>query len=81
MKEDWVPIKIPDNLDKMLNDMINSDEPRVGWCLLCNQPIRSEADFLENSHTHNCQAGRELEMKIASETSRTRRRPRCRSAL
>lgn len=80
MKDDWVPIQIPDNLDEMFADMAASDEPRVGWCLLCNSPIRNEADFLENSNTHNCEAGRAFEAKVAIEVSKMRRRPRCRKA-
>lgn len=67
MKEDWVPIHLPDNFDRMLNDMVESDEPRVGWCLLCNGPIGGEEDFIPSTNTHNCDAGWAFEAKIASE--------------
>lgn len=78
MNDDWVPIQPPGNLDEMLDDMLNSAEPRVGWCLLCNGPIRSEDDFISNTNTHNCEAGRAFEVKIATETPRARRPRRCR---
>ena len=32
-----------------------------GLCLLCGETIRSEADFIPDSNTHNCDAGRRLE--------------------
>ena len=40
--------------------MVHSLEERVGWCLLCNAPIRSEADLIPESNTHNCEEGRAL---------------------
>lgn len=69
-EDGWVPIQCPNNLDKMLDDMVHSDEPRCGWCLLCNSPIRNEEDFIPDTYTHNCERGRALEAKIASESQK-----------
>jgi hypothetical protein len=77
MKEGWVPVEWPENLDQMLEDMARSDELRVGWCLVCNSPIRSEDDFILNSNTHNCEAGRLFEAKHAQTDYAALRRPEC----
>ena len=61
MKDDWVPVQIPDNFDEMLEAFANYSEERIGWCLLCNSPIRSEADLISNTNTHDCEAGRAFE--------------------
>lgn len=63
MNDDWVPIKRPANLEEMLETMLNSSEERVGGCLLCNSAIRTEADFIPETNTHNCAAGRALEFR------------------
>lgn len=60
MKENWIPLEILNNFEEMLDDMVHSLEERVGWCLLCNAPIRSEADLIPESNTHNCEEGRAL---------------------
>ena len=57
MAEKLVPIQIPENFGEMLQDMASSDEPCIGWCLLCNSPIRSEADMIPQTNTHKCKAG------------------------
>ncbi len=62
----WVPLDFPDKLDEMLADMASSDEPRVGWCLLCNSPIRSDADLVPGTNTHNCAEGLALEAEIST---------------
>ena len=46
MNDDWVPIQFPDNFDEMLEAFANYSEERIGWCLLCNSPIRTEADLM-----------------------------------
>jgi len=78
MNEDGVPIDWPENLDEMLEAWSRSLEPHVGWCLLCNSPIRSEKDFLANSNTHNCEAGRQFEVEHAAPDSVGLRRRKCR---
>jgi hypothetical protein len=61
---DWVPIQIPDSLEDMLEAMVQSTEERVGWCLLCNNAIKTEMDFIAGTHTHNCAEGKALELRI-----------------
>jgi hypothetical protein len=70
--EDWVPIKFPDNLEEMLDAFANCTEERIGWCLMCNRAIRTEADLIPNTNTHNCAAGRALEAKIADQARQDR---------
>jgi hypothetical protein len=73
MKEDWVPINCPDNLEEMMENWAYSREEKVGWCLLCNSAIRTAEDLIHGTDTHNCEAGRALEEKIAREESQTRK--------
>lgn len=61
---DWVPIQLPPNLEEMFEHWIDSDEPNVGWCLLCDCPIPSADDLIPGTNSHNCEAGRELDGKI-----------------
>jgi hypothetical protein len=74
MQDDWVPVQLSDNIDEMLTAWIESAEPKVGWCLLCNRPIRTEVDFIPGTNTHDCEAGREFE----AENRLAQRKPRCR---
>lgn len=62
--EDWVPIQIPENLEEMLDAWVNCEGPKIGWCLLCNAPIRSVDDLIADTPTHNCEAGRRFEEEI-----------------
>ena len=64
--KDWMAIKAPDNLDEMFENWANCEEPNVGWCLLCNSPIRTVADLIGGTNTHNCDMGRALEVESQS---------------
>lgn len=78
MKDDWVPLDCPENLDEMLENWANSRDENVGWCLLCNSAIRTAEDLLPGTSTHNCEAGRALEEKIArTEPQAPKVRKRC----
>ncbi len=74
MSDGWLPVELPENIDEMLTAWTESTEPKVGWCLLCDSPICTEADFIPETNTHDCEAGRIFEAKNA----RTTRKPRCR---
>lgn len=74
MKDGWVPLQLPDNIDEMLTAWAASTEPKVGWCLLCNSPIRTEADFIPETNTHDCEAGRTFEVNSVRKPPK----PRCR---
>lgn len=60
----WVPIQAPTNLEEMFQHWVESEEPNVGWCLMCDSPIRSEADMIPGTNSHNCEAGRQLDERI-----------------
>lgn len=62
--DDWVPIQAPPNLEQMYQSWIECEEPNVGWCLLCDSPIRSADDLIPGTNAHNCDAGRSLDEKI-----------------
>lgn len=72
MKEGWVPIGTPENLEKMLEGMTHSIEDRIGWCFLCNSAIPTAANLVSGTSTHNCDPGRSLEERIASAKSKQR---------
>ena len=62
MKNKMVPIQFPPNIDEMLDNWASCPEANVGWCLLCDGPIRSENDLIPKTTTHNCPAGLRLEL-------------------
>lgn len=63
-RKDWVPVRIPENIEEMVNAWVNYQGPKIGWCFLCNGPIRSADQLLGDSGTHDCEAGRSLEENI-----------------
>jgi hypothetical protein len=62
-------MKVPDNLEEMFHAWADAREPNIGWCLLCNGPIRTEDDLIPGTNSHNCEEGRALEAKIAATES------------
>jgi hypothetical protein len=64
--DDFVPLKVPENIEEILNDWVSDDTEKIGWCLLCNRPIRTEADLIPRTNTHNCARGWELELKSSN---------------
>jgi hypothetical protein len=64
MKNEMMPIRFPENIEEMLHNWASCAEANVGWCLLCDGPIRSEKDLIPNSNTHNCPAGLKLELTM-----------------
>jgi hypothetical protein len=63
MKKKLVPVQFPPNMMEMLDNWESCVEENVGWCLLCDGPIRSAQDLIENTNTHNCPAGLRLESR------------------
>jgi len=61
MNDKMAPIQFPSNILDMLDTWIASDERNVGWCLLCNRPIKSEDDLIGKTNTHDCSEGHALE--------------------
>jgi hypothetical protein len=64
MKNKTVAVRFPPNLMEMLDNWVACPDDNVGWCLLCDGPIRSAQDLIPNSNTHNCPAGLKLESRI-----------------
>jgi len=73
---DWVPIKVPENLEELYQRWVESDEPNAGICFQCGQMITCEADLIPGTNSHNCEAGRALEETIrAAEAAEQNRKP------
>jgi hypothetical protein len=64
MKKKLVPVQFPPNIMEMLDNWGSCPEENVGWCLLCDGPIRSAQDLIENTNTHNCPEGLRLESRL-----------------
>ena len=60
-----VPIRIPANMNEMLEHFFEHRGEVVGWCLLCDTAIRTEDDLIPGTDTHNCEPGRALEARAA----------------
>jgi hypothetical protein len=63
MEENQVPIQFPNDFEEKLEAMFNSTGERIGWCLLCNSAIKTEADLIPGTNIHACEAGWALEAK------------------
>jgi len=63
MKNKMVPIRFPPNMMEMLDNWKRCPDENVGWCLLCDGPIRSAQDLIPYSNTHNCPEGLRLELR------------------
>lgn len=59
-------IEVPANIGDMLARWASSSESNIGWCLLCDSPIRDEDDLLPGTHTHDCETGRVLDARNLS---------------
>ena len=51
MNKKMVPIQFPANLVEMLDNWVACPDENVGWCLLCDAPVRNAQDLIENSNT------------------------------
>lgn len=58
LNDEWVPLQMAPELNAALEDYAAYEGQRLGWCLLCNMPILTEADFISEPHTHGCPKGR-----------------------
>jgi hypothetical protein len=64
MKNKMVPNQFPPNIMEMLDNWETCPDENVGWCLLCDGPIRTAQDLIENTNTHNCPEGIKLESRL-----------------
>jgi hypothetical protein len=66
LNEDWVRLKpIPPEIEEKLSEWFASDRESIGFCCLCGHSIRTEADFIEGTNTHNCEEGRAFRVKVS----------------
>jgi len=65
--DDWVQVEIPANFDEIIDTMNASTEERIGWCFLCNGPVRGPEDLIPGTSTHRCPKGLALEEQIAKD--------------
>ena len=75
MTDEWVPINFPPNLMEMLEAWETSTEPNIGWCLMCNRPIRCMDDMIPETDTHDCPAGRALVEAHSRVAGKSRTKP------
>jgi len=54
MDEDWVLIQPPDNLDQMIESWLAYEGESVGYCFVCDSPIKSEFDMIPGTNDHRC---------------------------
>ena len=62
-----VPIECPARVEEMLRNFFAHQGEVVGWCLLCNSPLRTEDDFIPETNTHNCERGRAIHASSAEQ--------------
>jgi hypothetical protein len=60
-----VPIDFQPTVHEMAEKFFAHRGEVLGWCLLCDSPIRTEQEFIPGTDTHNCQRGRDLEASTA----------------
>jgi hypothetical protein len=59
--ENLVPVQFTGDMLEAVDRWFGSTDRGCGLCLLCLETIKSEADFIADSNTHACDAGRRLE--------------------
>ena len=64
MNNKMVSIRFPENIEEMLENSESCPDETVGWCLLCDGPIRTAQDLIEKTNTHNCPEGLKLESRL-----------------
>lgn len=65
---EWGPLRAQENLEEMLDAWQAYEGPNVGWCLLCNNAIKSHDDLIPGTNTHDCVEGRRLCQEDGSHT-------------
>jgi hypothetical protein len=75
MSDDLVPVEFPEHFDEMLDRWSAAKDKCVGWCLLCDRAIATEADLIPGTDTHNCPKGRALEAASSLEEAKADTKP------
>lgn len=60
-----VPIQFSEDLMDALEGFYQERDNCLGWCMLCNHPIRALRDLIPGTNTHDCERGRALQSASA----------------
>jgi hypothetical protein len=55
MNDHWVPIQPPNNLEGMIESWVAYEGEAVGYCFVCDSPIKSEFDIIPGTNDHRCE--------------------------
>ena len=58
MDDKLVRIKRPDNIDQMIESWLAYEGESVGYCFVCDSPIKSEFDLIPGTNDHRCERQR-----------------------
>jgi hypothetical protein len=54
MDEEGVLIQPPDNIEEMIESWLVYQGDSVGYCFVCDSPIKSEFDIIPGTNDHRC---------------------------
>lgn len=54
MDKDGVLIQSPDNIEEMIESWLLYEGESVGYCFVCDSPIKSEFDIIPGTNDHRC---------------------------
>ena len=60
MDEDWVLIQPPSHFEKMIESWLAYEGESVGYCIVCDSPIKSEFDIIPGTNDHRCEPQKAL---------------------
>lgn len=72
-------IRFPEKVCEMYVRWKTCTEPDVGWCFVCNSPIRSEKELIPGTNHHNCVDFAEENATHANETAQQQTHTRSRA--
>jgi hypothetical protein len=55
MDEDWVLIQPPSHFQEMIESWLAYEGESVGYCFVCDSPIKSEFDIIPRTNDHRCE--------------------------
>jgi hypothetical protein len=64
MDEDFVPIQPPDDLDEMIESWLAYEGESVGYCFVCDLPIKNEFDIIPGTNDHRCARKKSMRRQV-----------------
>jgi hypothetical protein len=55
MHQDWVLVQPPDIFDQKIESWLAYEDKSVGYCFVCDSPIKSEFDIIPATNDHRCE--------------------------